>query len=483
MRSLVWATALVVTSSVAVGQPSPEIQSSPELYGKQVYAITLSQMAAPKPLSNYYLTPQYKEQQPGDQLSGFMKSTMEQHAFFSAERAKLREKFNEMSLDDLPKDSRTQAGVMGGIAYGEKSRGMMTNIDLAARYNRTEWNEYFQSRQDGFYWLLPEVQQMWNLADVLKVRLRGEVKNGEFDRAIVTVRSLTGLARMFESHPTHIGNLVGVAIQTAAWNGVEEMVAQPGCPNLFWSLVDLPTPPFNISHGCEGERALTTTQLDYLLTLDRPLTDPETFKAFDFIDESLSFDGAPSGLRRMLRSSRLRYSLLAANPTGVEAARGRLVAVGKLNATAVKAFPPLQVVLTDDLLSLVVWRDEVMKYRNLPLDECLAGMQDVTRRVKSQSGDLLLAPLMLPGSEGIKRAEARTAQRVALLRVLEALRLHAAASNGELPATLADTKLPLPLDPVTGKAFDYGVKDRVATLNGGVAGTGPRRVYEVRLRK
>ena len=100
MRSLVWATALVVMSSVAVAQPTPEIQPSAETYGKRVYAITLSQMAAPKPLSNYYLTPQYKEQQPGDQLSGFMKCFMGQRAFYSAEPEKLREKFNEMSLNE-----------------------------------------------------------------------------------------------------------------------------------------------------------------------------------------------------------------------------------------------------------------------------------------------------------------------------------------------------------------------------------------------
>ena len=34
--------------------------------------------------------------------------------------------------------------------------------------------------------------------------------------------------------------------------------------------------------------------------------------------------------------------------------------------------------------------------------------------------------------------------------------MHAAANGGKLPATLADvTVVPVPLDPVTGKPFDY----------------------------
>ena len=482
MRSLVWAAALVVTSSVAVAQPQPGVKD-----GKQVFAVTLSPMAAPKPLSNYYLTPQYKEQQPGDQLSGFMKCFMEQALFFNAENEAKRQKLNEMSLDELPKDVLEQFGMNAGIAYSPKYDTMFVSIDRAARYSRTEWNEYFPSRKDGINWLLPEVQQMRRLASVLKLRLRGEIKAGQFDRAIETVKSLTGLAHMFESHPTIIGDLVGIAVQTIAWDGVEEMVAQPGCPNLFWSLVELPTPPFNSTRGYEGERAFITTQLDYLLALDRPLTDPEASKVFDFVDGVSQVMGkleaAPlDGFRRYLQSSRLRYALLAADPAGVEAARGRLVGTGKMNPVAVKAFPPLQVVLTDDLLSYHVWRDELMKHRNLPLAESLAGMAEADRQVKAQSHDLILAPL-LPALSRYKIVEARNAQRVALLRVLEALRLHAAAGNGELPATLADTKLPMPLDPAIGKAFEYGVKDGVATLSGGKIAKEPQRVYEVRLRK
>jgi len=477
MRSLVWATALVVMSSVAVAQPAPEVKE-----GKQVFAITLSPMAAPKPLSNYYLTPQYKEQQPGDQLSGFMKCFMEQTLFFNAENQAKRQKLLEIPLSEFP-DAKGNAEALAGIAYPRRSTGLAGNIDLAARYTRTEWNEYFLFRKDGIDTLLPEVQYIRRLALVLHVRLRAEVKQGDFDRAIVTVRSMTGLARMFETHPTMIGNLVGIAIQSIAWNGVEEMIAQPGCPNLYWSLVELPNPPHSSSRGYEGERAILMTELDYLLTLDRPTTAQEETRCVGFLQRLINEDAPGMDGVKYRKEVRAKLARFVADEARVEAARGRLVSVGKMKPDAVKGFSPMQVTLTDDILTYQILRDEMRKYHNLPFEIAVAGIDDQEKLLKAVTPETVAARALLPGMKWARDAEVRTAQRVALLRILEALRLHGAASNGELPATLADTKLPMPLDPVTGKAFEYSVKDGVATLSGGKIADMPQRVYEVRLRK
>ena len=42
-----------------------------------------------------------------------------------------------------------------------------------------------------------------------------------------------------------------------------------------------------------------------------------------------------------------------------------------------------------------------------------------------------------------------------MLRHVEALRLYADANNGKLPARLTDIPVPLPVDPFTGKPFEY----------------------------
>src|SRR5205807_5173806 len=135
-----------------------------------------------------------------------------------------------------------------------KFANMMVFMDQAARYNRVEWNEYFNFRHDGVYTLLPEIQKLRELANVLRLRMRGEVKNGEFDRVVATAKTMLGLAKMLEQHPTLIGGLVGIAIAQMAVTGLEEAVRQPGCPNLYWSFADLPTPFFDLRYGLGGER-------------------------------------------------------------------------------------------------------------------------------------------------------------------------------------------------------------------------------------
>jgi hypothetical protein len=67
----------------------------------------------------------------------------------------------------------------------------------------------------------------------------------------------------------------------------------------------------------------------------------------------------------------------------------------------------------------------------------------------------------------VQNASARQERRFAALRVIEALRLHAAANGGNLPDKLdAITEVPLPIDPITGKPFEYTRTDDQAVLLG-----------------
>jgi hypothetical protein len=56
-------------------------------------------------------------------------------------------------------------------------------------------------------------------------------------------------------------------------------------------------------------------------------------------------------------------------------------------------------------------------------------------------------------------------RKIAALRVIEAVRHHLAANQGELPASLSDIRgIPIPLDPLTGKPFQWTVEGETATL-------------------
>ncbi|MGL6072700.1 MAG: hypothetical protein ACRC8S_00935 [Fimbriiglobus sp.] len=457
-------------------QAEPEVKD-----GKQTYTLTLRGSEAKKPASRYYLIPQYGEQRPGDQLSGFMKCFMEQQLFFNAENEKKRQDWLEMPLSELPKDMRELASIKRGMGYKEPFTysSMLTTLDEAARFNRVEWNDYFNFRENGIYTLLPEVQKMRSLAAVLRLRLRGEVQNQEFDRAIITIRSMMGLAKMFETNPCLIGGLVGTSIQAVAFNGVEEMIQQPGCPSLYWSFIELPATPFNYTKAYEGERVFFTEKLNQMLFVDRTLNDEEIAYVIEYLSQIASVESngkkSPAALKAQLTELLTTW---AADPKRLMDARKRLTEDGKQSADRIKKWSALHVLLADDLLSYAVLADELMKHRNLPYPLAAKGISACEADLKAKKANLILAPAFLPSAWKIRDVEARMTQRVGFLVILEALRLHL-AEHGQLPKALSELKAYVPLDPVTLKPYEYKLEEGKATLTGGKPGTSSQRVYEL----
>jgi hypothetical protein len=60
----------------------------------------------------------------------------------------------------------------------------------------------------------------------------------------------------------------------------------------------------------------------------------------------------------------------------------------------------------------------------------------------------------------------KTDRKIASVRCIEAIRLYAAAHDGKLPGALSEiTDVPIPIDPVTGKEFEYKVEEGKAMLS------------------
>lgn len=459
MRCVVSWFCIVAIPALAIAQPEPPVKD-----GKAILEMTLYATPAPQPLSRYYLQPEYGDQQPGEQLGGFLKSFMEQDIFMNQENQKKRVDWLALPLEKLPKDIRQQAGVNSGLAYEQpKYSTMMTFIDQAARYSRVEWNEYFNLRKDGAYFLLPEVQKLRSLGFVLCLRLRGEIKNGEFLHAIETIKSLFGLARMLEKHPTLIGNLVSMAIIHMAMNTIEEMIQQPGCPNLYWSLTDLPNPVIDIRTGLAGERVFMIAQFRKLLTADRALSQDELYEEIRIITELVNLERQSKP--NPFRMPQVVYATWAVDKERIEAGRKRLVEFGGLKEEAVKSFSPLQVAITDDLIQFKIIRDETFKSMNLPAYQIKVNKEE-EENLKKRMESLVISQVLLPLIQRVKQSQSRLDQRVAALRIIEAIRLYADSHQGKLPATLSDIKLPLPIDPATGESFTYKVEGDTAILFG-----------------
>jgi hypothetical protein len=90
------------------------------------------------------------------------------------------------------------------------------------------------------------------------------------------------------------------------------------------------------------------------------------------------------------------------------------------------------------------------------------------KKLKTQQPEIVpIAERTLPAIRTARGAIARADRGIAVLRVLEALRIYAASHEGTLPAGLEDIKeVPIPDDPVTGEPFVYLRDGEKALLQG-----------------
>jgi hypothetical protein len=487
MKSMYALLILLAVAFPLSAQPEPEVKND-----RVTISMSLSPALPPKPISQAYLFPQYGDSRPGNRVFGLIKSFMEQDAFYRQEPEEQRQKWLQMPLSELPANVRELAGIASGIAYRPKYASMMVRVDLAARYTQVEWDEWFDLRKDGVFYLLPEVQKLRTLANVVRLRMRGEVKNHEFDKAVESAKTLLGIAQALEQHPTLIGFLVGVAIAAQAQIALEEMIQQPGCPNLYWSFSDLPSPVLSIRNGTQGERVFHLAQFDALLKADHVLSEEELNKIFQEIKElsGMAGNGSATGGNKLiafLRQPKVRYQIYASDEERVAEGRKTIIARGFF-PDLVNRFSPLQVVVTNDFYRFEELRDELFKWINLPYPQAKPGMEEMEKLIVKEltGGASLLSSILLPSAIRVKETEIRCDQRFALLRTIEAIRLHATQHDGKLPESLKEIDLPVPMDPVTGKPFQYSVKDSIATLHGAnMQSNNPRlnRHYEIRIRK
>jgi hypothetical protein len=158
------------------------------------------------------------------------------------------------------------------------------------------------------------------------------------------------------------------------------------------------------------------------------------------------------------------------NPDKVRATRRRLVEAGYAEAL-VKRLLPRHVLLLDEKRCYESERDERMKLLGLALWQ----IDCATRH----DCDGLFAHL-LPDIVTLRRTQGQLEQQIAMLRLVEALRLYAAQHDCKLPAKLCDLTVPVPADPVKGKPFDYRMDSTTAHLRGGMLSTdGKAAGYQV----
>lgn len=429
----------------------------------EVVPLIIYPAAEPVPALRYRLLPEVRDLSPGNAATLYYRACSPE--WFSAHR---REKdalekmqaWLKVPLKELPRDEVRR--FLPGLALSE--------VALAARREYCDWELTSRVRKDGIALLLPELSTFREFANLLSLQARLEMAEGKYAAAVRTLETGFALARHVSDGPTLLHGLVGAAILQVLSARLQELSELPDAPNLYWALTTLPRPFIDLRRAMQGERLF----LENLFPgLREALTDPKT--------PPLSAEQSAEWLERLLGGLRMaegeaaggglveRLGIAALVARAHPEARRFLLAGGRTEEQ-VKAMTALQAVLMFEVANYERIYDDVLKWQGLPYWEARPGLQRVEQRLKEAKAQMevgtIMATMLIPAFTKVKETQTRAERRLAALRCVEAIRLYA-AHDGKLPAALSDIRaVPVPVDPFTGKPFEYEAKDDKAVLAG-----------------
>lgn len=452
-RVLAALTAFLTLALTVSAQPQP---------GEPV-ALTLHPAAPPKPSLKVRLLPDRRDQQPGNAATLYYRALamfVENPELLKEVHAESWETWRTLPLKELPR-----------LEVHDKlhrARHLLAEFDLAAQKRDCDWQ--LEGRPEGIGLLLPDLQGYRHVAVVLVVRARMEIAEGQFDKALKSLQTGYALAHRLGTGPTVIHLLVGAAIAALLNAEVEELIQQPGAPNLYWALTALPRPFFDPRAALTEESTSLERTFPWLAQLDKGPMTLEQVQAGMFKLDAIMDD------LNVRKADRTAQALLFTQ--ALPAAREALAARG-ISAEELEKMPAIQVVCLYAYREYREAYEEALKWTYAPEALSEAGYKKAAARLNQATArmDRLLFRGLLRGLSDLPQAGGdsffdrlyttayRQERRVAALRCLEALRLHAAESDGKWPAALKEViEVPVPPDPVTGKPFEYKVNGDRATL-------------------
>jgi hypothetical protein len=415
--------------------------------GEPTVRLTVQPMPAPKPVLKYLLLPEVGEMNSGNAAQWYLRCFAEQRNFF----------FNKDSVAERTRLLTVPLAELRVEKFQGYGGNALRQADWAARLDTIDWQVLQRIQADGLELTQPELGPLHVLGTALQARFRIELAGRRFDDAIRTAKTMFAFAHHLGENPTEPANRLGLAIADLTLDTLEEMLQQPGCPNLYWALTDLRCPLVDLRKGFQGSGTLMATELKTLRD-DTCMTDEQIEKVVSRISGVLGYAREQAG--HAPRNFRAVLAARIKDAEKIRAARTGLIEAGGAEGL-VPNFPPLQVILLNAKREYELQRDERVKLLTLALWQ-IDALSDAER---GTAGDELFADL-LPSVVKLRQTQGRFEQRIALLRHVEALRMYAADHEGKLPEKLTDIAVPLPVDPFTGKAFRYEVEGAAAHIRG-----------------
>jgi hypothetical protein len=445
-------------------------------------ALALTPVLAPVPALKYRLFPLVSERKPGNAVPMYLRFAHERNEAWKKELREKPEQWNKLPLDKLPLDEVKK--FIASYQYNFKQ------LELGARRTTAEWN-YSLDAGDVIGILLPDLQEMRMQAPLLVLKARVEIAEGRYADAVHTLETGFAFSQQLNEGPFLIGSLVAIACASQFADCMLDLMERPDAPNLYWALTVIPRPLISVRNPNEYEQKLLEMQFPDMSDLDRPRSAEDWeatlkrvrqgFEQFDKLNQAREEE-------KIVRPGTSSKDPAARSPDLPEARKYLATVVG-LPAARIESMPSAQVLLSYMSNYYHELRDELFKATYLPFPQSQLVYAEAEIHLKSAANTEpgRLARTLLPAIPKVRMAQVRLERKLESLRAIEALRMHAAANRGHLPDKLDEVKVaPVPLDPGTGRPFEYQRDGATVTLTSRIAGqpldkTGLR--YRITIRK
>ena len=429
-------------------------------------SLTLAPQAEPRPAFEYRLFPLASERKDGNAVPIYLRLNFERNDAERRDWTETPKKWNAMPIDKIP---LAEAG-----DFLNRYKNFLRQFELGSRRKTAEWN-YTLDEGDLISILLPDAQMMRGYVPMMVLKVRVALAQGDYAAAAHWLETGFAFSRHVGNGPFLINYLVGVACANEFASCLLDFVERPDAPDLYWSLTALPRPLMDMRDATELEYRFLELQFPDLGDVDKPRA-PEQW---DMVLKKVRSQyrlivglGGESGVPSSKQAAGEGPDEPAAQSPDLAAARKYLVEHDKLTADKVAAMPAAQALVLYLVGTYHAFRDDSFKAAYLPFPESrrVFAEAEARRRAAPDSEGKRFADALLPAIEKVRAAQVRLERKIAALRVIEALRLHA-AHEGALPDKLtAVTIVPMPDDPGTGKPFEYQRDGDAATLISRVPG-------------
>jgi len=453
-RSRRWAVVAFAVVPAVFGLPPVRAQAPPvEEKWLVDRSLTLTPRSAPVPALLYRLFPLEWGRKDGNAVPIYLRLVHEQTDAGRKFWTETPKPWNQLPVEQIPLSEAHE--------FLGRMRQFYRQFDLGARRKTADWNYTFDQGSVVDI-LMPDIAWMRNYVPMLVLRARVEIAEGRFADAARSLETGFSFSRQISDAPLLISGLVGVACAGQFVDCVADFVERPEAPNLYWALTALPRPLIDLRKAMEFEQRFLEMEIPDIADLDRQRTpdqwDELLKKLRTKMKVLMELPSEGGDANREHPQTGVGPDDPAAKSPDLRTARGYLADRRGLSAAIIAAMPPAQVLMLYIYGVQQELRDEVLKVTYLPYPAARPMIDGIVERLRStpDSEAKRVAKMFLPVIQKVPAVPVRLDRKIAALRAIEALRLHAATNGGQLPERLDQvTVVPIPDDPGTAKPFEY----------------------------